>query len=137
MPQSCAADFSGEQAMRTIAYLFIPGSLPGMNEIIDEARRNRFAAAKQKALWTGIVKMHALAAKTPAFKGADFTFEWRERTKRRNPDNLTAGMKFVFDGLQAAGVLENDGWGEVTGIAHRFVVNDGPGVLITIEGELR
>ena len=109
-----------------------------MNEIIDEARRNRFASAKLKAGWTNTVALLAKAAKIPRYESAKFAFTWVEKSKLRNPDNISAGMKFIFDGLQLAGVIENDGWSQVLGIAHSFGVNkDKPGVVVVISGTLR
>jgi len=112
---------------------FVPGPLPGLNEIVSEARRNRFAGAKQKKLWTDTVHWVVRAAKIPSVSAAHFHFEWREKSKLRNPDNIAAAKKFIFDGLQSAGVLENDGWSQVLGFTDSFRVDaKAPGVLVTV-----
>ena len=100
------------------ASLWIPGPLPGLNELIDAAKGSggRGAAyARLKRQWTETVWARAKAAKIdkpgpfecPVF----LTFEWIEKDKRRDPDNVAAGgRKLILDGLVAAGVLQGDGW---------------------------
>lgn len=113
---------------------FIPGPLPSMNDIIDEARRNRFAAAKQKKQWTEAVHWAARAAKLPPIECARFHFGWHEKSKRRDPDNISGGgRKLILDGLQSAGVLKNDGWSQVLGFTDSFFVTpEKPGVRVII-----
>jgi hypothetical protein len=112
---------------------FVPGPLPGLNEIIGEARKNRFAGAKQKKLWTEKIHWIIKAAKIPPIESARFHFEWHEKNKLRNPDNVAAAKKFVFDSLQSAGVLKNDGWSQVLGFTDSFFVSpEKPGVRVII-----
>lgn len=117
------------------ARLWIPGPLPGMNEILDAAGgsggRKRGYSSMKKA-WTLAVKQHAQAARLPPFARAYFSFRWHERTRKRNPDNIAAAHKFILDGLVAAKVLGNDGWGEIAGWADTFQVSDRPGVEVVI-----
>lgn len=35
-------------------------------------------------------------------------FEWHERTKRRDADNIASAKKYILDALVKCGVLEND-----------------------------
>lgn len=108
---------------------FIEGRLPGLNEIIGASRRNRYGAAKQKRELTSQIAMVTRLIEIP--KDARYwLFVWREPNKRRDPDNISAGTKFVFDGLQTAGVIENDGWKQVAGIIHAFAKSDTPGVEV-------
>lgn len=114
--------------------LWIPGPLPGVNEIVGAARANRFVSAKQKREWTDAVAMHARAARIPPARRVYLVFDWVEKSKRRDPDNVAGGgRKFILDGLVAAGVLKNDGWGEVAGWEDRFSVDKArPGVKVTM-----
>lgn len=125
------------------ASLWVPGPLPGMNELIAAAKGSggRGAGyARLKREWTDIVQAFARAKKLPAFPGrVVMTFHWYERDKRRDPDNVAAGgRKLILDGLVAAGVLRDDGWRYIQSWTDRFDVegvggqNLGPGVGITI-----
>jgi len=63
----------------------------------------------------------------------NYSFEWIEPNKRRDPDNIIGGMKFIFDGLQMAGIISNDGWKDVGDIGNYFSINKGsPGIVVRI-----
>ena len=115
--------------------LWIPGPLPGENEIIAAAKGfggRGYGYAKIKKQWTAAAQ--SAAAGVPPLTRARFTFIWHEVAKRRNPDNIAAGVKFVYDGLVAAGVLPNDGWNEIASWSNEFVVDKGsPGVEVVID----
>lgn len=111
----------------------IPGRLPGLNDMIDAARRNRYASAEQKKEYTELVAWCAKAARLPRMEQINVTVFWYEPDKRRDKDNIMAGTKFIFDGLVVAGVLPNDGWGQIGDIQHIFDVDpDDPRVEIEI-----
>lgn len=103
--------------------LIIPGTLPGMNEMILMARGNRYASNKQKQKYTDLVAWRARGAKLPQMQRIDVSIFWYEPDRRRDKDNIMAGTKFVFDGLVRAGVLKNDGWREIGDISHSFDVD--------------
>ncbi len=112
--------------------LWIPGRLPGLNEVIKENRRNRYKGAEQKRGFTLLVK--AVARKDfKALMGGpyEWRFTWYEKDRKRDPDNITIGVKFIFDGLQIKGVITNDGWGTVASIYHAFEIGE-PGVLVEV-----
>lgn len=114
---------------------WIAGPLPGQNEIIKAAKgsggRGR-AYSRLKAKLTNDIALTAKAARIPHVKRARFLFHWIETSKRRNPDNIAAAHKFVFDGLVLAGVLSNDGWAQVAGWSDTFEVGKRPGVFVTV-----
>lgn len=103
--------------------LTIPGRLPGLNEITDAARGNRYASAKMKKEYTELVAWYAKSARLPRLKRVDLVFTWYEPHRQRDKDNIMAGQKFILDGLVAAGVLDNDGWNQIGDITHRFRVD--------------
>jgi hypothetical protein len=128
--------------------LTIPGILPGLNELIAAAKetwgRNKHgqrvdAYSSLKKRWTvelGIfIRACRLQKMTPPVW---FEFQWVERNKRRDPDNVAAGgRKLILDALQAFGVIENDGWGTVTfGWSDKFLVDPkDPGVRVIMVDE--
>lgn len=118
--------------------LWIPGRLPGANEIIKAAKSGRGKTggySRMKIPLTEMIAGLAIRAGLKRVARAKFRFVWKEPSRRRDPDNIIAGAKFVFDGLVAADVLFDDGWDEVTAVAHFWIVSDEPGVEVFITDE--
>lgn len=104
--------------------LIIKGRLPGMNEIIEDARTNKKISAAQKRQYTQLVAWSCIKSKLkPIEYKADFKFTWYCKNKRRDKDNIMSGQKFIFDGLQLAKIIKNDGWSEIGNIYHTFEVD--------------
>ena len=81
---------------------------PTLNEYIDCERGSTIAAAAMKKKCTEQVKEQCLLQQIQPVNGkVDLLFEWHSST-RHDPDNVAFAKKFILDGLQAAGVLEND-----------------------------
>jgi len=99
----------------------IPGRLPGLNEIIDAAKRNPHEYARMKCEYTQMVAW--LAKKLPRFNKVALIITWYEPDHRRDPDNIMAGQKFILDGLVVAGAISNDSQKYIQGIVHRFRVD--------------
>lgn len=118
------------------AELFIPGRLPGLNEIIAaRAARWKGTYSQTKREWTEVIGALAQAARLPTFeRGVYVSFVLREPNRKRDPDNALAGAaKFVLDALVKARVLKNDGWRGILGISYRWELNrDAPGVLVRL-----
>lgn len=123
--------------------LWVPGPLPGMNELIKAAKSGRGkgnAYARLKSQWTETVWALAKSARLPAItRPVVIEFRWLEPDKRRDPDNVAAGgRKLILDGLVAAGVLQGDGWKHVHAWRDSFAVwssvpmAKGPGVEVVI-----
>jgi hypothetical protein len=117
--------------------LWIPGRLPGLNEIIDAAKGaagRGFRYAKMKRELGEMVWAHAKAARLRPVTRARLTFRWVEKDRRRDPDNVSsAGRKFILDGLVKAGVLPGDGWAAIAGWSDTFEVGERHGVEVLIE----
>lgn len=112
--------------------LVIPGTLPSMNRILEEAKGHWSKYRQMKERHTDLVAWHA--KKLPPIQSADFIFTWYCKDKRRDKDNVMSAQKFIFDGLQKAGVIENDGWKQIRDIIHRFEIDkENPRVEIEIK----
>lgn len=117
--------------------LWIPGPMPGLNELIAAAKGaggTGSVYSRLKRTWTEAVWAHAKAARLRRMGRVHFRFEWREKNRRRDPDNISsAGRKLILDGLMMAGIIALDGWGVVAGWEDSFsVVAKAPGVLVTL-----
>lgn len=122
---------------------FVPGPLPGLNEIIDAAKGSGgkgLAYSAMKAKWTGTVYFCAKAARVPRLPRVRLELNWVHADQRHDPDNQEAGQKFIWDGLKGpdaqckAGlsVLANDGWDQNAGTTHHHVVGSRPGVWVAV-----
>lgn len=117
------------------AELWIPGRLPGLNDLVAAAKVRRrgfsaYAVMKEKA---GRLAYYA-ALGAPRFRRVRIDFTWFEPDRRRDPDNVTgAGRKILLDSLVKGGMLPNDGWGAIESWTDRWEVNRAkPGVLLSI-----
>lgn len=106
--------------------IVIPGELPDLNTIIDESKKGRgkwqpYNEMKQE--YTNIVAWIAKSEIKKQLKKIDLEITWICKNRRKDKDNISGGIKFILDGLVAAGVIENDGWGQVGDIYHKFKVD--------------
>ena len=117
---------------------FVPGVLPGLNEIISAAkvRRGKWSAyLKMKQQYGQDLYFTIKKADLKPMPRAFIHFEWCEKNQRRDPDNVSAGgRKFILDALVNSGVLKGDGWEQIAGFHERFIVDKfNPGVNVTLE----
>lgn len=117
---------------------FVPGPLPSMNEMIAAAKGYNgrgFAYAKMKQEWTTLVAQCATAANlTLVLNPVAISCQWNEKHRRRDIDNVQAGVKFVLDGLVQAGILVNDTQAKVWQLTHSIVLDKThPGVWVEID----
>jgi len=107
--------------------IWIPGRLPGENEIIKAAKQsgkgtsNRYT--KMKKAWGEYVADIFRRCELDPVEAILVDIEWIEPDKRRDPDNIAAGKKFIFDGMVEAGFIDNDGWRQILGWTESFSVN--------------
>lgn len=112
--------------------IVIKSKLPTLNEIIAIAKRNPFAYAKMKKDYTNLVRYSSLKLK-PIKTPAKFIIKYFLKNKRKDPDNIAVGKKFIFDGLIKAGKIKNDGWQEIAGWEEYFFVDKNERIEITIK----
>lgn len=103
--------------------LVIPGTLPTMNQIIAASKRHHMQYSNMKNRDTNRVASLAREQKIGKFDKVNLVFTWYCKDRRRDKDGIMAGQKFVLDGLQKAGVIENDGWRQVGDITHKFAID--------------
>lgn len=100
----------------------IPGELPGLNEIIKAAKCHFGTYANLKEIYTDTVCW--MVKRAPKLTNPiEVTITWYAKDKRRDPDNVMAGQKFIFDGLVKSGIIPNDTWRYVKGITHHFEID--------------
>ena len=88
----------------------VPGRPPGGNAL---HRQGFWRVRKDREEWRAVAAMAARLAMGagfgPPIARAEVAVEWRCRTRRRRDfDNLVAGLKPLLDGLVDAGVIQDD-----------------------------
>lgn len=115
----------------------IHGKLPSLNEYVDECRRNRYSSNKYKKNIELFIKAEIHNAKVrktlsalnqPVF----VVFEWHEKTKRRDSDNIAFAKKFILDAMQSAGIIPNDNRKYVKGFSDVIVDDKDDFVIVKI-----
>lgn len=118
---------------------FVPGTLPGLNEIIAAAkvRRgpwNQYSDMKRKL--TQEILVVIFKAKLQPMDSCFVTFTWGTPNRKRDLDNIACGKKFVLDALVKANIIGNDNWRYLHGFKDLFKVDKHfPGVLVQLDGE--
>ena len=110
---------------------FVPGPLPGMNDIV---RKNYYVYSAMKKQWSRTIATCLQHAKILPMERVAVIFTWVERDTRRDPDNILAGgQKLVLDCLVTTGIIPNDGWANIVGLAHNFTIDaSNPGVWVIL-----
>src|SRR5690554_3458067 len=105
-----------------------------MNEIIKVAKQgkgNYQPYSQIKSIYTNLVQCKTY--KLPKLNRVFLEITWYAKDKRKDPDNIAAAVKFIWDGLVLAGVIPNDGWNENGGWINKFEVDkDNPRIEVVI-----
>lgn len=112
----------------------IPFRLPGLNDYIAAMNANKYKGNKLKRETQDNILL-CLAGLRPVERyPVEIFFEWHEKTRRRDLDNIASAKKFILDALQEKGILEGDGQKYVCNIADDFIIPaDDDGCTVTIE----
>lgn len=104
----------------------IPGRLTSLNQYVAAERGSKWKAATIKADDTGRVAKAALSSGVGGVLvyPVDVTLNHHRTDRRTDPDNVAFCIKFILDGLVAAGVLRNDTPKEIASIKHNFFYGD-------------
>lgn len=114
--------------------LIIRGTLPSLNEVIDANRASHHAGAKLKRGTDETIGWSIKASRLrPVSRPVRVDVLWVEPSRRRDPDNIASGVKFILDALQKQGVIAGDGHRHVTALSHTFAFDrDNPRVVVTL-----
>lgn len=115
--------------------LIIKGRLDGLNEVINANRESKYKGNEIKKANERIVILNARQQKLKPIKKypVNIIINWYEKNKRRDWDNVLSGKKFIFDGLQKAGVLAGDGQKYISKIYEdQFIDKKNPRIEIFI-----
>lgn len=114
----------------------IPGSLPGLNNLIDAERTHRQKGAALKREAQELIEWEiSQQIDRPLREPVTMHYTWIEPNRRRDKDNISSfGRKIIQDALVSIGALQNDGWSNIAGFSDDFQVDpDDPRIEIDIE----
>ena len=121
--------------VKQVQQIVIDAALIGWNEMLRQKtikRRNwvKYNDSKARFMYqmAGLLDCQGI---TPINR-AVFIFNWREKNKKRDPDNVIGATKWIFDALVKHGRMRADGWRQVAGFEHIWQVADVPGVTVDI-----
>lgn len=92
---------------------FINAKLPSLNDYINVCRRNKYQAAQfkrevEELIGWAIKQAQTKGGLSPTDKPITLYFEWHEKTKRRDADNVASAKKFILDAMQTYEIIPND-----------------------------
>lgn len=109
--------------------------LPGMNDIVAVSKlsKGRYSPYNDMKAYYEVV-MSQYFRKCPKFEVVNIHITWIEPNKRRDIDNIAAGVKFIMDSLVRCGVIQNDSQKFVKGLQHTFDCDPkNPRIIVEIE----
>lgn len=111
----------------------IDGELTDQNSYFNAERTNRFNGAKVKKNNTWLCRLAASSLSPIGNTPFHLVLDWYVPNRRKDPDNIGFAVKFILDGLQDAGIIDNDGFKQVKSIYHRSFTVDKNNPHIDIE----
>lgn len=112
----------------------IDQKMPTLNEYTLACRGNKYSGAKFKKDIENVIGWSIVKARLPKIeKAVTIHFEWHERTKIRDADNIASAKKFILDALVRQGVLIDDSRRYVTGFTDTIVADTKDFVVVSIE----
>lgn len=124
------------QVMRQI--FEIPGRLVGLNEYINDCRRNKYAAAKIKKETQTVICLEIKRQKIKKYDSPiDVQIIWIEPNMKRDKDNISFAKKFILDSLVNMGIIQDDGWKCINNLSDKFYVNKRePRIVVILDDNL-
>lgn len=117
--------------------LIIHGRLDNLNDYITACRSNPHQGAKLKAKneQKVLAEIYEQLGSLRITRPVRMIYRWYEKDRRRDLDNVSSfGRKVIQDALVDTGVIQNDGWKEITGFSDEFYVDKkNPRIEVEIE----
>ena len=89
----------------TTQKFFVPGPLPGLNDIL---RKHHMVYSRLKSQWGLTIARCIIVAKLKPMGYCRIEFVWREKNNRRDDDNIMFAKKFVLDALRDTKIIQDD-----------------------------
>lgn len=119
-------------------FFIVRAKLPSLNEYIAACNANRYRGGRfkhevEETIGWGI-KQAISAGNLRRVDGPIIVhFQWHEKTKRRDADNIASAKKYILDAMQTYNVIPNDSRKYVQGFTDRIIDDIEDYVVIEIE----
>ena len=120
-----------------LAYFNIRSKLPSLNELVASNREHWSSGARLKKTTEEVILWSIREAERFGRIGkitypCYICIVWHERTRKRDPDNIFSGKKYILDAMQKSGILDGDGQKYVSGYYDELVIDtyDGASVYV-------
>lgn len=119
-------------------YFVIEEKLPSLNDYINVCRNNKYKGAKFKKDVENLIAVYIRNAKIkkvlkPTDKPVVVHFEWHEKTRRRDADNIASAKKYILDAMQTSEIIPNDNRKYVKGFTDVIIDDKKDFVVVNIE----
>lgn len=92
------------------------------NKVLELMGRSPFKHAAWKKAQEALISSQLLQTPKITYR-AKYVYNWFEPNRRKDPGNIAGSEKLIADALQKCGIIENDGWDQISGIEHRFSID--------------
>lgn len=118
--------------------------IPGLNDMINSAKLALVTSKKNKRLailtayeplrkkWIKKIEEEIISSGINPVEKIYLSLEWEEPTRRRDPDNVAAFIKFILDALRKTDIIKNDGWEQVKGWDNSFLLSKRRAVTVKV-----
>lgn len=116
--------------------LIIEGELPDLNTYISSCRGHYIKGAKIKKDGDWMVEVCSKQQKLrPVPSSCFIEYHWYCKNRKKDKSNISSmGRKCIEDGLQSAGILQQDSWEAIIGFSDMFYLDkDNPRIEIIIK----
>lgn len=115
----------------------IDEQLPSLNDYINKLKSpNRIVGVSFKRKVDDICACYIMQnyreLKQICAEPVIIVFEWHEKSKRRDVDNVYSGKKYILDAMQKTGVLDNDNPSHVVDVCDSIHYGDKDYVVVTV-----
>ena len=112
--------------------IILPFQLPTLNDIINTARSNKYASAAQKKKYGRKIKHEILIQLDPIphYDSIDLEIIWVESPKKRDPDNIFVGAKFLLDSFVDVGIIDDDTRDQIKSITNKIEIEKSRKVIV-------
>lgn len=112
---------------------------PSLNETINLARTGKYVSSGIKKKWNKLIADNSKHLKpySPERK-VWFHFTWILKSKMRDFDNVSSGIKYILDGLVIAGIIKDDSQKYIGNrLIHEFIIDreKGDRCLVTMSDD--
>ena len=112
---------------------------PSLNETINLARTGKYVSSGIKKKWNKLIADNSKHIKpySPERK-VWFHFTWILKSKMRDFDNVSSGIKYILDGLVIAGIIKDDSQKYIGNrLIHEFIIDreKGDRCLVTMSDD--